>query len=107
MRVLMTAIVGPALGAAVVLGQTPATPAHVPPEGAETALRALVAAAPRLAQEPAPLTVVPPSPGFALGMVSWVAAAADGTVYLLQRGDQADPIVAVGPDGRADHAPRS
>ena len=32
-------------------------------------------------------------------MVSWVAAAPDGTVYLLQRGDKADPILAVGPDG--------
>ena len=32
-------------------------------------------------------------------MVSWVAAAPDGTVYVLQRGDQADPILAVGPDG--------
>ena len=76
-----------------------APPPQKPPDAAETALRALVAAAPRIAQEPAALVVKPPSPGFALGMVSWVAAAADGTVYLLQRGDKADPIVAVAPDG--------
>jgi streptogramin lyase len=100
MRMLMTSTVGTALGVVALLGQTPAAPSQVPPDGAETALRALVAAAPRLPQDPAPLTVVPPSPGFALGMVSWVAAAADGTVYLLQRGDHADPVLAIDPDGR-------
>lgn len=81
------------------VAQAPATPPRLPPDAAEATLRALVGAAPRVAQQPASLVVTPPRPGWALGMVSWVAAGADGTVYLLQRGDTADPIVAVGPDG--------
>jgi streptogramin lyase len=98
------AVTGALSAAAVaVVAQPTATPPQMPPQqppdAAETALRALVATAPRVAQQPAPLVVTPPRPGWALGMVSWVAAAPDGTVYLLQRGDSADPIVAVGPDG--------
>ena len=96
MRALIVAVVGVIAGLSA---QAPATPPQLLPDAAETTLRALVTAAPRVAQEPAPLVVKPPSAGFALGMVSWVAAAPDGTVYLLQRGDQADPILAVGPDG--------
>ena len=100
MRALIVAAVVGSLGALGVSGaQPPATPPQVPPDAAETALRSLVSAAPRIAQQPAALVVKAPSAGFALGMVSWVAAAADGTVYLLQRGDKADPIVAVAPDG--------
>jgi DNA-binding beta-propeller fold protein YncE len=71
------------------------TPPQKPPDAAEQALRAQVAAAPRLAFEPTALTVTPPRAGFAIGMVSWVASDASGTVYLLQRGDQADPVLAV------------
>ncbi|MGE0363116.1 MAG: peptidyl-alpha-hydroxyglycine alpha-amidating lyase family protein [Vicinamibacterales bacterium] len=98
---MLAAVAAAVCAAAVVIpAQAPATPPQNAPDAAERALRALVAAAPRLPQESAPLAVVPPSPEFALGMVSWVAAAADGTVYLLQRGDQADPVVAIGPDGR-------
>jgi sugar lactone lactonase YvrE len=32
-------------------------------------------------------------------MVSWVAASKDGLTYLLQRGDKADPVIAVDRDG--------
>ena len=111
MRGLMAAAIAAALttaGAAVgaivadVAGpsaQAPATPPQNPPDAAERALRELVAAAPRLPQQPAALVVTPPRPGWELGMVSWVAAGRDGTVYLLQRGDKADPIVAVNRDG--------
>jgi hypothetical protein len=48
----------------------------------------------------APLAIKPPgTPGWELGMVSWVAASSDGLVYLLQRGDKADPVIAVDRDG--------
>jgi hypothetical protein len=98
MRVLIVAaVVGSLVGLAA---QAPPTPAQKPPDAAETTLRALVAAAPRIPQDPAALVVKAPSAGFELGMVSWVAAAPDGTVYLLQRGDKADPVIAVGADGR-------
>jgi len=79
------------------LGAQP--PAQKPPDAAELALRALVAAAPRLSLEATPLTVAPSAPDFALGMVSWVASTRDGTTYLLQRGDKADPVIAVDRNG--------
>jgi streptogramin lyase len=75
------------------------TPAQRPPDAAEQALRALVAAAPQLPFGAAPLAVTPPALGFALGMVSWVSSAKDGTTYLLQRGDKADPVIAVDRNG--------
>lgn len=110
MRRVMAAVIAAALTSAAAVGaivaepagpgaQAPATPSRNPPDAAERALRALVAAAPRLPQQPAALVVTPPRPGWELGMVSWVAAGRDGTVYLLQRGDKADPIVAVNREG--------
>lgn len=63
-------------------------------------LRALVGQSARLPLEPRALAVKPPdTPAWAMGMVSWVASAADGTVYLLQRGDKADPVIAVDQEG--------
>jgi hypothetical protein len=78
---------------------TPQAPTPKPPDAAELALRARVDAAPRLPFEATALTVTPPAPDFALGMVSWVASTADGTTYLLQRGDKADPVIAVDRNG--------
>src|SRR5688500_5597672 len=75
------------------------TPVPNPRDPADEALHALVAAAPRLPLEGVPLTVTPNAPGFALGMVSWVASTRDGITYLLQRGDKADPVVAVDRNG--------
>ncbi len=92
MRLMMLSTV---MLAAVSLGAQ--TPPQKPQDAAETALRAAVAAAPEIrGLEPSAITV----PGVQLGMVSWVAAAADGTVYLLQRGDQADPIIAIDQAGK-------
>ena len=71
------------------------TPAQKPADAAEKTLRAVVEGAPQLQLQPMPITVTPPSPDFALGMVSWIASAPDGTTYLLQRGDKADPVIAV------------
>ena len=57
--------------------QAPPVPAQKPPDEAETALRAAVAAAPVLRDlEATGITV----PGVELGMVSWVTSAKDGTV---------------------------
>ena len=75
------------------------TPAPKPPDAAEQALRAVVAAAPRLPLEATPLTVTPPAADFALGMVSWVASSRDGTTYLLQRGDKANPVIVLDRNG--------
>ncbi len=75
------------------------TPVQKPPDAAELALRATVAAAPPLMLEATAIAVMPPTPGFALGMVSWVSSSKDGTVYLLQRGDAADPVIAIDRNG--------
>jgi hypothetical protein len=77
-------------------GSLTAQPAQKPPDAAELALRALVAAAPQLPFEAAPLAV---APGIELGMVSWVTSSKDGITYLLQRGDKADPVIAVDRNG--------
>ena len=60
-------------------------------------LEQAVAAAPRLTSLAASAITVP---GVELGMVSWVASARDGTVYLLQRGDKADPVIAIDRAGK-------
>jgi len=75
------------------------TPAPKPLDAADEALRAVVAAAPRLQLEATPLTVTSPAADFALGMVSWVASSRDGTTYLLQRGDKANPVIALDRNG--------
>lgn len=63
-------------------------------------LRALVAKSPRLPLTKTNLAVRTPAAGWGLEMVSSVATGADGTIYLLQRGDKADPVVAVSPQGK-------
>ncbi|MGH9382769.1 MAG: peptidyl-alpha-hydroxyglycine alpha-amidating lyase family protein [Vicinamibacterales bacterium] len=79
--------------------QTPADPnAAAQAQGAE--LRAIVGRAPRLMLRRTDITAKPPADGWAMGMVSWIAAGRDGLIYLLQRGDKADPIVAINRDGR-------
>ncbi|MFN8058599.1 MAG: peptidyl-alpha-hydroxyglycine alpha-amidating lyase family protein [Vicinamibacterales bacterium] len=68
-------------------------------EAQTTALQALVASASPLALDRGDLTVVAPYDGFALGMVSWVANDGKGVTYLLQRGDKADPVIALDQTG--------
>ncbi len=43
--------------------------------------------------------VIPPRPGWELGMISSVAADGKGTIYLLQRGLTAQPVVAINEKG--------
>ena len=63
-------------------------------------LRQILAEAPRLSGDVAPVEMIPPREGWELGMVSWIAAGDDGLIYLLQRGDQADPVIALDRTGR-------
>jgi DNA-binding beta-propeller fold protein YncE len=62
-------------------------------------LRALVQRAPKLTLTPREIAPRPPRTGWAMGMVSWLASDASGLVYMLQRGDTADPVVVVNRDG--------
>lgn len=56
--------------------------------------------APRLTFTPTALPIHPPGKGWELGMVSWVAMDRKGVIYLLQRGDKADPVIALNREGR-------
>lgn len=62
-------------------------------------LRALLRDTPRLALNEVPLAARLPNAG-SLGTVSSIAADRSGTVYVLQRGDKADPVIAVNTEGR-------
>ncbi|HJU43008.1 MAG TPA: hypothetical protein VJ691_09345, partial [Vicinamibacterales bacterium] len=65
------------------------------------ALRELLKSTPRLPQKAGTLEVQPPTtPGWAMGMVSWVAGGPDGLTYLLQRGESADPVIVVDRNGK-------
>src|SRR5262245_38997985 len=56
--------------------------------------------APRLLLERTVFEIQPPSSGWALEMVSSVAVDRSGVIYLLQRGNKADPVIAVNREGR-------
>ena len=86
--------------AAVAAEQNPQTPRPVEPGAHTAALRATLQRAVRLPLMATEIKPVPPREGWAMGMVSWVAADRNGLVYLLQRGDKADPVVVMNRDGR-------
>jgi DNA-binding beta-propeller fold protein YncE len=70
-------------------------------EQQNTELRSLLDKAPKLPFKQLPLSVQPPSPpDWALGMVSWIAADRNGLIYLLQRGDKADPVIVLDSAGK-------
>ena len=70
-------------------------------EAQNAALAAMVKDLPALPMGREPVTVnAVAQEGWALGMVSWIAADRNGLVYLLQRGDKADPIVVLDQSGK-------
>ena len=69
-----------------------------------TKLRAIIEAAPKLPLEQTDLVVKLPE-GQELGMVSWLARdPKTGVTWLIQRGDKADPVIAVDKEGRVLHS---
>ena len=56
--------------------------------------------APLLAGVAAEISFIAPHEGWAMGRISWVATDSSGLIYVLQRGDQSDPIVVVNHEGR-------
>lgn len=62
--------------------------------------RAIVSQAPRLPLQATEIMPVPTRDGWAMGMVSWIASDRNRLIYLLQRGDHADPIVVLNRDGK-------
>jgi hypothetical protein len=68
---------------------------------AQTAeLRATLQKTAKLPYERVGLKPVAPQAGWEIGMVSWVASDKNGLIYLLQRGDKADPVVVMNRDGK-------
>ena len=63
------------------------------PSKRDAELRARIAASPELPFTGVHLRVQPPSEGWQSGAVSGVAVSADGSIYELQRGDKADPVL--------------
>jgi hypothetical protein len=63
-------------------------------------LRALLDAAPKAILHSAELQVHAPSEGWELGMISWVDVDRKGNIYLLQRGEKADPVVVIDREGQ-------
>lgn len=64
-----------------------------------TELRARIAGSTKLGYAHTDLKIVPPDRAFKLGMVSWIVAG-KGVTYLLHRGKDVDPIVAIDDQGR-------
>ena len=73
--------------------------ATVPTEIETVRLKGRIAASVRSSLVGAPLKVHPPYPGWELGMVSWVARDRKGLIYLLQRGEKAEPVVVLSAAG--------
>jgi len=68
------------------------------------ALRALIEASPKLPLDEAELVVKLPA-GQEMGRVSWVSREPKtGLTWLIQRGEKADPVIAVDQDGRVVHS---
>src|SRR5579864_5318380 len=63
-------------------------------------LRAMIEAAPKLPFTATDFIVQAPNGDWETGMVSWVALDTKGTIYLLQRGEKADPVLVVNRDMR-------
>src|SRR5262249_47824397 len=61
-------------------------------------LRQLLQATPKLPVEEVPLAARLPNAGD-LGIVSSIAADRNGIIYILQRGDKADPVIVLDHDG--------
>jgi DNA-binding beta-propeller fold protein YncE len=65
----------------------------------EAALRARIEATPSLPFHGVQLAAKPPTRSWESGMVSWVAIDANGLIYEIQRGEKADPVIALDREG--------
>jgi len=67
-------------------------------------LRETIEASPKLQLKQTELAIKLPD-GQELGMVSWIARdSKTGVTWLIQRGEKADPVIAVDKDGRVVHS---
>ena len=80
--------------------RAPVRPACVAP----TATVRPMESSPTLAGVATELVLVPPHDGWEIGRVSWTASDRNGLIYLLQRGDKAEPVVVVNREGKVVHS---
>src|ERR1043166_2641812 len=64
------------------------------------ALKALVEKAPKSTLDRKQIPILPPSPGFEIGYPSAVTMDNSGTIYVLQRGEKADPVLVLDRGGK-------
>src|ERR1700716_2653287 len=69
-------------------------------EAQAASLRALVQQAPKLTLERTVFKIQAPNAGWEIGYPSAVTMGSDGTIYVLQRGEKADPVLALDRHGR-------
>lgn len=67
-------------------------------------LQAILQQSPKSPFARGPLQVAPPQTGWEMGMVSWVTSDKAGRIYLLQRGEKADPVIVLNKDGKVVHS---
>ena len=98
-RLLLIALAVAPLAAQNPNALTPDERARMEAQNAE--LKTLLHNGRKLPMTAAPIAVrAPGQDGWAMGMVSWVAADRSGLIYLLQRGDKADPVIVVDQSGK-------
>jgi hypothetical protein len=97
MKVIKSAV----LGCAFLIAASVTAEDHVSIASQRTAqLLELLQKTPRLPLERTELGIQAPRTDWAVEMVSSVAVDRKGIVYVLQRGDKADPVIALSPDGK-------
>ena len=82
----------------LVFGQASDEPAALQKQS--EALRSLVGRSPRLPLEKTEFQIKPAGMGWELGYASAVAMSKDGLLYVLQRGEKADPVLVVNNDSK-------
>ena len=82
----------------LVFGQASDEPAALQKQS--EALRSLVGRSPRLPLEKTEFQIKPAGIGWELGFASAVAMSKDGLIYVLQRGEKADPVLVVNREGK-------
>src|SRR5438128_2231850 len=83
-------------------GIPPEVRAHMEKQTAE--LQAILQKAPKSPLNQEAIKVTAPQSGWEMAMVSWVTSDKNGLIYLLQRGDKADPVIVLNKDGKVVHS---
>lgn len=66
-------------------------------------LRSILQKAAKVVPSSEAIKVTPPQAGWEMGMVSWITSDKNGLIYMLQRGEKADPVVVVNKEGKVVH----